>query len=721
MRHFLTFLLALMSNFVIAQEFTKLYGNSITNGGRDFIETSDGNFLIVGVNGPDAMLMKVDFNGDMLWTKNYGGDKTDEFNSVIEDNGYYYICGSTASYTVDSVTDVFVVKTDLLGNVIWSRTFGGSGCAGAYCGDVGYKIIKESTNKFVIAGRAATNGFNLMAGYIIKINESGNLIEDYVFDGVGSEFFYSVSLADNGDLIYTGQNKIGNWESWLLRMSPDGSVIYNLGYGDALTAGAAGEVLESNDYTYVFMGNGDQTVSLLKLDAYGDTITAKQYQGNSAKYMMISEDNNNLYLLGNTTNTTCYLIKTDLQGDTLWTKHFYSLNGQTLIEKDDHIYILSTTTSEGNGGLDIALMKLASDGTTSNCYEYNFTDFFYNPYNMVITPFNEGLYSLSNNNDVVINNNIVDYNKCIKCISASFNYEIDNLNISFNNTSTLEVDYNWEFGDGSSDNTFNTNHQFSELGTYQVCLTVSDSCSSEIVCQTIEITECQTEQSNTIITTCDSTYNWNGQTYNQSGEYTYTTTNSNGCDSTTTLNLSLSEIGIETIPIISGANAGVTQSQGNEYTITNAVLGSTYHWSITPNLGEIISSNNDSSVVEILWGALEGFTDLCAYEEDQYGCIGISRCIEVQVKSPTNINENTTIDFELFPNPFSNQTVLELKNNSGDNVEIKIIDLSGKVVRTYNKTENNRIIIERNGLANGLYQLYIITENGQANDILIIQ
>ena len=64
--------------------------------------------------------------------------------------------GSTASYTTDSVTDVFVVKTDLLGNVIWSRTFGGSGCAGAYCGDQGFKIIKESTNKFVIAGRAAT-------------------------------------------------------------------------------------------------------------------------------------------------------------------------------------------------------------------------------------------------------------------------------------------------------------------------------------------------------------------------------------------------------------------------------------------------------------------------------------------------------------------------------------------------------------------------------------
>ncbi len=723
MRHFLTLLLALMSNFVIAQEFTKLYGNSITNGGRDFIETSDGNFLIAGVNGPDAMLMKVDFNGDMLWTKNYGGDKTDEFNSLIEDNGYYYICGSTASYTNDSVTDVFVVKTDLLGNVIWSRTFGGSGCAGAYCGDQGFKIIKESTNKFVIAGLSASAGnTNLMAGYIIKINESGTLLQDYVLDGVGSEFFFSVTLAENGDLIYTGQNKVGTWESWLLRMSPNGTVVYDLGYGDAGTlGGAAHEVLEHNGYTYMYMDNGDATVALVKLDALGDTITVKQYQGYNTKYMLLSEEANSLYLLGTTNNATTYLLKTDLQGDTIWTKHFYNLNGHALIEKEDSIYLLAAPPSGGNGGYDVALMKLASDGSTSNCYEYGFIDFFYNPYSIVITPYGEGISSIPFNYDVSIDNNNIDYNKCIKCISADFSYQVDNLEVFFTNESTLEVEYNWDFGDNNSNSNYNTSHQFSSTGSYDVCLVASDSCSSEIVCQTIEITECQTEQSNAIITSCDSTYVWNGQTYNQSGEYTYTTTNSNGCDSTATLNLSLSEIGIETIPSISGANAGVTQSQGNEYTITNAVLGTTYHWSIIPNLGEIISSNNDSSVVEILWGPLEGFTDLCAYEEDQYGCIGISRCVEVQIKNPTNINENTTIDFELFPNPFSDQTVLELKNNNGENVEINIIDLSGKVVRTYNKTENNRIIIERNGLANGLYFLYILTENGQAKDILIIK
>jgi len=579
MRYFLIFLGATISNISIAQEFTKLYGNTITNGGRDFIETSDDNFLIAGVNGEDAMLMKVDFNGDMLWTKNYGGDKIDEFNSVIEDNGYYYMCGSTASYTVDSITDVFVVKTDLFGNVIWSRTFGGSGCAGAYCGDQGFKIIKESSNKFVIAGLSASAAStNLMAGYILKINDSGTLLQDYVLDGVGSEFFFSVTLAENGDLIFTGQNKVGTWESWLLRMSSDGTVIYNLGYGDAgALGGVANEVLEHDGYTYMYMGNGDGTVALVKLDALGDTVTAKQYQGYSATYMLLSEDANNLYLLGNTNNATTYLLKTDLQGDTIWTKHFYNLNGHALIEKEDSIYLLAAPPSGGNGGYDVALMKMASDGSTTNCYEYDFVDFFYNPYSMVITPYGEGVSSIPYNYDVSINQNSINYNKCIKCISADFSYEVDNLEVSFTNESTLEVDYDWDFGDNNSVNNYNTSHQFSSLGSYEVCLLASDSCSSETICQTIEITECQTEPSNAIITTCDSTYGWNGENYTQSGQYVWSTINSNGCDSIATLNLTVSDLSI-TAELIE-PNCYDSEDGAIDITYESNALPVDIHWS----------------------------------------------------------------------------------------------------------------------------------------------
>ena len=718
MRYFLALFLLSISNLLIAQEYTKLYGNSDSNQGLDLIKTSDNNLLIAGIEGSDAMLMKVDLNGDLLWSKSYGGDNTELFYSVIEDNGFYYMCGSSTSYTVDSISDVFVVKTDLSGNIVWSKTFGGSGCAGAYCGDVGYKIIKESTNKFVIAGRAATNGFNLMAGYIIKIDESGSLVEDYVFDGVGSEFFYSVSLADNGDLLYTGQNKIGNWESWLLRMSPDGSVIYNLGYGDAVTAGVAGEVLESNDYTYVFMGNGDQTVSLLKLDAYGDTVTAKQYQGNSAKYMMISEDNNNLYLLGNTTNTTCYLIKTDLQGDTVWTKHFYSLNGHTLIEKDDHIYILSTTTSDGNGGLDIALMKLASDGTTSNCYEYNFTDFFYNPYNMVITPFNEGLYSLSNNNDVLTNNNVIDYNKCVKCISTDFSYQVNNLEVFFTNESTLEVDYNWDFGDNNFDSNYNTSHQFSSTGSYEVCLLASDSCSSQIVCQTIEITDCQSEQSNTVITTCDSSYQWNGTSYNQSGQYNWSIINSNGCDSTATLNLSISQL--ETL-VIDGEQIGYTETDNNTYSISNSNASSTYFWNLSNNLGTIEIGNANNSEITISWGENDSETTLCVYEQDEYSCEGEESCITIDLKRPTSIDDIEESLLSIYPNPFKNQTTVSFSNPTQSKAILKLIDSRGRTVRNYDGITGDSIIIKKEELPEGLYYIQLNLNNNVIRKHIVIQ
>ena len=152
----LPFLLLPLIGF--SQEFHKFYGQSQGELGKDIIEMSDGNFLIAGLardtvsNTLDAILMKVDTNGILIWSKTYGGSQGDDaFYSIIEDSGFIYACGYTESYSTDSVADVFLVKTDLYGNISWSETYGGSGCAGPYCGDVGHKIIKEANNSYIIS------------------------------------------------------------------------------------------------------------------------------------------------------------------------------------------------------------------------------------------------------------------------------------------------------------------------------------------------------------------------------------------------------------------------------------------------------------------------------------------------------------------------------------------------------------------------------------------
>jgi PKD repeat protein len=70
---------------------------------------------------------------------------------------------------------------------------------------------------------------------------------------------------------------------------------------------------------------------------------------------------------------------------------------------------------------------------------------------------------------------------------AGFNYEEDNLTLSFNNMSSNGA-YYWTFGDGATSSIRHPEHTYANSGTYQVCLTVSGSCGSDNYCETVTVT-----------------------------------------------------------------------------------------------------------------------------------------------------------------------------------------------------------------------------------------
>jgi hypothetical protein len=111
---------------------TKSYGSPGNDYAYSIKQTTDSGFIIAGsidYNGlgrSDAFLIKTNAHGDTLWTKSYGGDSIEYANAVelTTDGGFIFI-GYTNSFGTNSYDfDIYLIKTDSIGDTLWTKTFG---------------------------------------------------------------------------------------------------------------------------------------------------------------------------------------------------------------------------------------------------------------------------------------------------------------------------------------------------------------------------------------------------------------------------------------------------------------------------------------------------------------------------------------------------------------------------------------------------------------------
>ena len=202
---------------------TKTYGGLNWDQGKS-IQTNDGGFLISSVthsfiNSGQGWLLKTDNLGDTLWTKLYGGFWDEYLAQTIQtsDNGYATI-GSTNSYG-NGNNDVWMIKTDISGDTLWTKTFGGSD------NDYGSGIDQTSDGGYVISAGTSSSGNGLVDVWLIKTNSSGDTLWTRTYGGSSNDYpGECYQTTDGGYVImgYTESFGSGDHDLWLIKTDANG-------------------------------------------------------------------------------------------------------------------------------------------------------------------------------------------------------------------------------------------------------------------------------------------------------------------------------------------------------------------------------------------------------------------------------------------------------------------------------------------------------------------
>jgi hypothetical protein len=115
-------------------------------------QTNDSGFVLASYACPggydlDAYLLKTNVLGDTLWSRCYDNahDETARAVQQTNDSGYI-LAGESYLYDGNNFCDIYLVKTDSLGNMLWSKTYGG-----AYR-DCCYSVRQTDDCGFILAG-----------------------------------------------------------------------------------------------------------------------------------------------------------------------------------------------------------------------------------------------------------------------------------------------------------------------------------------------------------------------------------------------------------------------------------------------------------------------------------------------------------------------------------------------------------------------------------------
>lgn len=215
-----------------------------------FTTSVDGDVSVL--NGPmDIWVVKLNSAGDMEWQRSYGGTSVERGWALEElPNGGYYLLAETSS--IDSPMedshgprDFWLARIAGNGDLLWSRSYGGSSDEIAH----DMAVLEDGSVIMVGLTRSADGDVSGIHGqspnfqpdvWVLKVNNAGEQVWQLCMGGGTYDLGWGVTVAPNGKIYVASTTNStdgdvsdahGDWDYWITRLSADGELELERSFG----------------------------------------------------------------------------------------------------------------------------------------------------------------------------------------------------------------------------------------------------------------------------------------------------------------------------------------------------------------------------------------------------------------------------------------------------------------------------------------------------------
>ncbi|HWB28018.1 MAG TPA: T9SS type A sorting domain-containing protein [Chitinophagaceae bacterium] len=234
-----------------AIQWQKCLGGTDEDLARDVQLVGDSGYVITGgsssVNGDvsgnkggsDFWVVRLDTAGNIKWQKCLGGSNVDAANSIktTKDGGYivagytYSVDGDVTDPVLDpTYSDIWIVKLDSSGSLLWQKRLGGGG------NDVATSVQTYSDTSYVVGGYTSSHDGDVTVTHggtdywMLKLDTTGNLLWQKTFGGANDDVANSLVVTSDSGYIMAGRSASndgdvsgnhGNNDFWVIKLSKD--------------------------------------------------------------------------------------------------------------------------------------------------------------------------------------------------------------------------------------------------------------------------------------------------------------------------------------------------------------------------------------------------------------------------------------------------------------------------------------------------------------------